>query len=120
MGYFDYIDNVKLKEVKEAKYMDDYARKSMWITLAGALCFVISTALLCFLEIGAHWWLGFINIVGLAGSVVGFVVNLNTLRIAKKQKIRSYLGNLAQALHILLGLLNATVFALCIVYGFFM
>lgn len=120
MGYFDYVDNAKFKEVKEVKYMEDYSRKAMWITLIGTGCVLLSIILLCFLEIGAYWWIGFLNIIGLASSVVGIIVNMNTLRVAKKQKIKSGLGNLAQALHILLGLVNATVFALCIIYGFFM
>ena len=120
MGFFDYVDNVKLKEAREVKFMDEYARKSMWISIAGAGCAFLSILLLAFLEIGAHWWIGILNVGGVASSIVGFVINLKTLNIARKQKIKSSLGNLAQALHIFLALLNAIILALCIIYGFFM
>ena len=120
MGFFDYVDNGKLKEEREVKYMEEYASKSMKISIAGAGCVFLSILLLAFLDISTFWWLGIINVLGIASAIVGLVINSKTLSVAKKQKIKSALGNLAQGLHILLALLNTTIFALCIIYGFFM
>lgn len=120
MGYFDYVDNGKLKEVREVKYMEEYAHKAMKISIIGAICVFLSILLLAFLDISTFWWLGIINILGVVSGIVGIIVNRKTLSVARKQKIKSPLGNLAQGLHILLAMLNATIFALCIIYGFFM
>ena len=120
MGYFDYVDNGKLKEQKEIKFMEEYAHKAMLVSIAGGSCVVLSIILLVFLDICTFWWLGFINIGGIVSAIIGLIINNKTLSVARKQKIKSPLANLAQALHIFLFMLNATIFALCIIYGFFM